>query len=349
MSIPELAAELNLHAAAFRLGRLQEIRLRLRGLRKVPIRGIFSSRTIHPNYAFHDGGRRELQFNIAEEEWQDRTDMIRYGVAFALQKGKALPTLDPLVPKIARFNEYVCSHLEDFAGWSMWYHRGGSQSDLHPVAPIPDALVEEGTFIMLGRLVPCSDVDPLSILAHLDRLLPLYIYVESGEVEPPSYPDLEGAEGGDCPEFKPGCPQFLEGTTAQGRERTVDVALWHNTLQLALYQHLCHEFGSANVQMERPLPHGGFVDAAVRRNHLESFYEVKVAKTVRLCVRNALGQLIEYAHWPSTDRASEIVVVGEALVDPDSKAYLRLLREELGLRLWYRRINVEGNLLEKRV
>ena len=338
MSIRELATDLNRHSVDFEIGNLQKIRVCLRGLQRPPCPGIFYCKTIRDGYAFHAGGRKELQFNIGEEK-RDDVEMIRYGVAFSLQLSPALPTLDPLLPKIVRFNEYVNSHPEDFPGFLMWHDHNGQQSQERPVGLIPDALVEQGTFIMLGRIIADDKVDVLDILADFDRLLPLYVYIESVEQDPP-FPTNS--------DFTPGCPNFVESATAEQTGRIVDVALRHKTLQRALYKHLCREAGCNNVQVERPLALGVRVDAAVRRNGKEEFYEVKVASTVRACVRAALGQLIEYSHWPSANRASEIVVVGEAELDSDSKDYLHFLRERFGLPLWYRRIDINRDVLEKK-
>ena len=150
------------------------------------------------------------------------------------------------------------------------------------------------------------------------------------------------------PEFRPGCPNFVENTTVSRTGQTGDVELRHKKIQMALYKHLCQEVGHDNVQVERPVP-SGLVDAAVRHNGKESFYEVKVVSDIRSCMREALGQLLEYAHWPSADHASELIVVGEAEVDADSRAYLQFLRQRFGLPLWYCRIDMNREILEEKL
>ena len=62
----------------------------------------------------------------------------------------------------------------------------------------------------------------------------------------------------------------------------------------------------------------------------------------------ALGQLIEYCYWPPANRANEIVVVGEAELDSDSRAYLHFLRQRFGLPIWYRRIDINRDVLKKK-
>lgn len=342
MTIPELAYVLNRHAIDedFEIGNLQEIRKRLRGLKRAR-RHIFGPRFLHDGYAFHLGSRKgkELQFNIGLEQ-REEGEMIRYGVAFSLKTSQTLPRLEPMIPKICRFNRYVNENSEDFPGFVMWHHDDEKhRSEDRAVGSIPDELMKSGVFIMLGTRVAHDDLDVREILSVFDRLLPLYRYVEGEEEVPPSTT---------TPDLKPGCPSFIKKTAARQAGQTVDVALRHNTLQLALYKRLCQEAGDDNVQMERPLALGVRVDAAVRCNGKETFYEVKVASTVRSGVRAALGQLIEYCHWPSADRAIELIVVGEAELDSDSRAYLDLLRQRFGLPIWYRRIDIENDVFEEK-
>ena len=341
MTIPELAEELNRQSVDFKIGNLQEMRVNLHGLKRAPCRGIFGTQTIHEGYAFHVGGRKELQFNIGQELIDD-VEMIRYGIAFSLELSQRLPKIDPLLPKIRRFNSYVNEHHEDLAGFSMWHYKKtkgnkAPRSEDRPVGPIVDALLQPGVFVMLGKRVEIENIDIREILAAFDSLLLIYGYVETGDQDP---------SFAMTPDFTPGCPAFIKKTAARHTGQTVDVALRHNTLQLALYKHLCQEAGEYNVQMERPLALGVRVDAAVRCNGKETFYEVKVASTIRSCVRAALGQLIEYCHWPLADRAIEMIVVGEAELDSDGRAYLDLLRQRFGLPLWYRRIDIENDVLE---
>lgn len=84
------------------IGQLQQLRKARKGLKVVPAGGkIFSHQSTFKHYAFHSGGRTELQFNIGL-----RPQQCRYGVAFSLETGRNLPSIIPLISKLARFNEY---------------------------------------------------------------------------------------------------------------------------------------------------------------------------------------------------------------------------------------------------
>lgn len=335
----ELAQALNDASRDFEVGRLQEMRVQLRSLDRAPSRAIFGPQTIHETYAFHVGGRTELQFNVGMETLAAGTQ-IRHGVAFSLELSQTLPTLDPLLPKIARFNDYVRNRAEDLPGFRMWHHGPTGRSEDRPVGPIPDELIVPNTFIVLGRHVPADQVQVPAILADFDQLLPLYVFVESTEHTLTLSREREP--------FRSGWPSFSEHSTASLSARTIDVALRHGAIQNALYDLLRQEAGEDNVRMEYPLAFGVRVDAAVRRDSGFAFYEVKVAPTVQSCVRAALGQLLEYAHWPSDDRAQELIVVGEAEIDDEGRAYLRFLRHRFALPVWYRRVNLERRVLGPR-
>lgn len=325
-TIQELAAALNAAADSFAIGRLQELRAQLRSRSRVGPPALFDQRTIHDGYAFHVGGRKELQFNIGVETRNGRVG-IRHGVAFSLEPSRSLPTIEPLRPKIDRFNEYLRSHPEDFPGFLMWHSDQGGQHPDHDVAPIADDLVRPGVFVTLGRWVQQGEVDPRAILLDFDRLLPLYAYVESEGTRPLPR---------EARTFKPGCPEFVSTATAFIPERAGEIALRHKVLQRALYECLSVESGAENVAIEHELDLGVRVDAAVRQRTGMAFYELKVAPSIQACVRLALGQLLEYAHWPSDARAAELIVVGEGTPDEDARAYLRLLRDRFTLPVWYR-------------
>lgn len=329
MEIPALADALNRAAAKFEIGRLQELRTNLRALSRVASPTIFDRRTTHSGYAFHLGGRKELQFNIGVED-RDGQRVIRHGVAFSLELSQSLPSIEPLLPKIARFNDYVRSRPEDFPGLRMWHHdKQGRHAD-HGVAPIDDDVARPGSFIMLGRWVPDGAVNVDDILLDFDRLLPLFAYVESEGTRAPSTA---------TPPFRAGCPEFVAAARVFTPERAVDVALRHKVLQRALYTLLSTENGPSNVAIEHQLELGVRVDAAVRVGKTFAFYELKVAPTVQSCVRPAIGQLLEYAHWPDAARAMELIVVGECAPDDDARSYLQLLRDRFSLPVWYRQLS----------
>jgi hypothetical protein len=99
-----LANEINQAASAHpRMREFQEVRRAIHRLSRVRTNQIFSKQTTFAYYAFHSGGRSELQYNIGfeGEEW------FRFGFAFSLEPSRTLP--EPLVlrRKVEKLNTYI--------------------------------------------------------------------------------------------------------------------------------------------------------------------------------------------------------------------------------------------------
>jgi hypothetical protein len=166
-SVAEIAEDLNARAAGRRIGDLQNIRGRLHQKVRVPTQKLFDRRSIFDDYAYHVGGRTELQFNIGYEQVGVR-EHFRYGVAFSLEPSRNLPAINPLVPKIRRFNEFLTLHGADLTDFRIWHYFAGVRSEPYPPAPIPAALIRSGSFIFLGTSQPPANVDVEAILGSFD-------------------------------------------------------------------------------------------------------------------------------------------------------------------------------------
>ena len=77
------------------------------------------------------------------------------------------------------------------------------------------------------------------------------------------------------------------------------------------------------------------VDITVRKEGYASFLEIKPADSAREAIRLALGQLLEYAHYPKADRADNLVVVSDAAPGADDRWYIQRLRQRYGIPLRY--------------
>ncbi len=106
-------------------------------------------------------------------------------------------------------------------------------------------------------------------------------------------------------------------------------------LQEKLYKLLCKKHGKQNVGTEHPSGNGMRVDAVVRLKDQFHFYEIKTYSNARACLRDAIGQLLEYSEWPGGQNAQRLVVVGEPKLCPAGKKYLRTLNERYALKMEY--------------
>lgn len=133
-------------------------------------------------YAYHWGGRRELQLNIGFEK--ERTH-FRYGAAFSIERGPYYENpVEVLTPIIHRFNA-ILSQYPALAGLEMWYvdkrvPEARQRVPVGPVRTISDAQIHEGVFIFFGEGVPVGvdGIGPEVIsraVTVLNLIYPLYL------------------------------------------------------------------------------------------------------------------------------------------------------------------------------
>lgn len=120
----------------------------------------------------------------------------------------------------------------------------------------------------------------------------------------------------------------------------------HNELQSLLYLHLVEEHGESCVGTELSPGYGDTsIDVVTDVEQVTTFYEIKTASSMRLCVREALSQLMEYAYWPDADRSQKLVIVAEAEPTEDGKAYLSKLKNDFNLPVFYSQVDGETGAL----
>jgi hypothetical protein len=334
LTIRQIAEEINKRASTHAIGELQQIRRQLKSRSGSSCRTIFGPKTIFEDkdYAFHHGGRSELQFNICVED--DDGKLIRHGVAFSLEIGRNLTSIEILIPQIGLFNEFLQSNKEMLAKFEMWHFQNGQRSINRSPTSITADLIKPNTFIFLGALQPIRNINYDKILADFDLLLPLFKFVESnGAVSP--YKDSPDAFA-----FRAGNRAKKSSTTASQTARQLSVELRHNELQAALYSQLCAEHGAENVGTEQPSGSGGRIDTVVKTKDGYTFFEIKVGQSLQACIREAIGQLLEYSYWPSSKCAISLVVVGEPPLDSECRAYIERLQRVLSIPISYRQIQV---------
>lgn len=176
LTIKDIANNINQKSKEYRIGDLQTIRKEIKKLTRKANSQIFNYDTISDEgWAFHYGGRKELQFNIGFEE-----EGLRYGVAFSLETSQTLPDINFLRPKINKLNSIIQENPELFLDYKMWYWRG-IRSEITDVKKISSSIIKNGTFIFIGKLMNIKQLDYNEILQTFDNLLDVYIAVEKEE------------------------------------------------------------------------------------------------------------------------------------------------------------------------
>lgn len=115
---------------------------------------------------------------------------------------------------------------------------------------------------------------------------------------------------------------------------TFSMKLEHNELQTKLHRLLVAEYGEESVATEQD-----FVDALVISGTKHILYEIKTAPTAKLCIRQAMAQLLEYAYWPGNAFSVEkLIVVASAKPTKDSETFLQVLREQFSIPIYYQQL-----------
>lgn len=141
-------------------------------------------------------------------------------------------------------------------------------------------------------------------------------------------------------EFQPSAPTQ---SSEHAKRRLIDstiVTRLHVEMQRKLYKVLVEKFGINCVSVEHPMASGRPADIVVQKNDRYDVYEIKTALAPRDCVRQALGQLLEYAYWPGSPDCETIWVVGPSSVDSATVEFLERLEKSFGLSITYLHLTV---------
>ena len=197
---------------------------------------------------------------------------------------------------------------------------------------------------------PCTILDPShssasrrrsnplirrGVLKDFGVLLPIYEYVEfEPESARPAHYQPRGFVFTPDPNTTAGA-RLIE-TTAHRTVRDSTVFLSHRALQDKLKHELQRD--GAEVGTEHHDGKGGYIDLVARQDGALQFYEIKTDTSPRLALRNAIGQLLEYAYWPDPVKPARLVVVGASPLDAEADEYLCNLRAQTGLSISYRQV-----------
>ena len=176
--LEDIITELNRLSIGHKVGQLQKLRSEMHGIQQKR-RGIALGipKKDDPSYAFHWGGRKELQFNIGVED----CSIIRYGVAFSFQASgwyRFGELRDALLPRIERFNEFLRANPNRYRSMRMWGNINDRWVEMDTPSTVQLVPID-GTFVFLGKTQPREKLDSVKVLNTLDELLPLYEFVES--------------------------------------------------------------------------------------------------------------------------------------------------------------------------
>jgi hypothetical protein len=136
--------------------------------------------------------------------------------------------------------------------------------------------------------------------------------------------------------FNPKKPIWNTSKSKKSKTSETVVTKKHVKMQKALHSRLVSKYGKKYVDYECELIQGKFADLVVLLDSGKyAVYEIKTQPTARECIREAIGQLLEYSYWPGSQSVEQIWVVGPTHMDDKSTEYIESLKSQFGLPIGY--------------
>ena len=124
------------------------------------------------------------------------------------------------------------------------------------------------------------------IMTTFDFLYPIYKEVETVKIETASENKNEFV-------FGKNSYKLPQNRSVAIKSKEINVTVRHSLIQEKLYNSLVEKYGAENVAVEQYIGMNR-IDVVARDGQDYIFYEVKVANSARDCIREALGQIMDY-------------------------------------------------------
>ncbi len=132
------------------------------------------------------------------------------------------------------------------------------------------------------------------------------------------------------------------------KPKAVEITYLHEAISKSMFKYL-KKVKRFEARREHPAGHGATRIDMVAKNGKELiFYEIKTYHSLRTSIREAIGQLMEYSHWPDKSKADKLVIVTQRH-ERSQKAikYVQHLRDSLQIPLYYQWYDLENEELSK--
>ena len=138
-------------------------------------------------------------------------------------------------------------------------------------------------------------------------------------------------------QFNQGLHISEETDSRSSSTEEVKVKHLHNELMKKLYHQLCLKYGEENVGTENHIGNKK-IDVVAKTGSGYNIYEIKTDKEPRGCVRDAMGQILDYAYFECTDVIHSMIIVGESPITNEVNTYLKKFREKNSLEIYYMKV-----------
>jgi hypothetical protein len=139
-------------------------------------------------------------------------------------------------------------------------------------------------------------------------------------------------------QFIPGLNLRSGNTERVNTKETITVKNLHDKIKEKLYLQLSKKYGADNVGTEVSIGHKK-IDLVVKNQDSYDLYEVKTNQEVRICIREAMGQIIDYAFFECQDKVGKMTIVGPTNISQEASEYLENIRVKHNLPIYYESVN----------
>lgn len=135
-------------------------------------------------------------------------------------------------------------------------------------------------------------------------------------------------------QFQPGLKTASPCVSRQIQEQKINPKNKHEQIKKVLFDQLVFKYGCDCVGSELFIGNNR-IDVAVKKGTEFDIFEIKTCATSRACVREAMGQILEYAYLDSKESISRMYIVSDCYPEPDVEEYLERIRNQHKIPVFY--------------
>ena len=126
--------------------------------------------------------------------------------------------------------------------------------------------------------------------------------------------------------------------------KAVEISHVHDQISINLTKYLKKKHGSRNVVAEHPAGYDKKrIDIVVNSKGELIFYEIKTYPSLHTSIREAVGQLLEYAHWSIKNKASKLIIVTQPHShSKEAEEYLSHLRKGYNIPIYHQSFDLNN-------
>jgi hypothetical protein len=131
--------------------------------------------------------------------------------------------------------------------------------------------------------------------------------------------------------------------------KVVEINFLHKDIRDKLKRYLQSIYGQRYVKSEHPAGYeGNKIDIVANDNGKLIYFEIKTYPALKTSIREAFGQLMEYAHWINEKRADELIIVTHIEANKQIRTYFKFLRDTYNINIFYQSFDLDSNVLSEK-